>query len=73
MSKSLANQVAVIGVGCTKFGENFDQSLQEMMVEAATGACKDAGVSLDNVKAAWLGTFSPASAEGKPPLLWPMR
>jgi acetyl-CoA C-acetyltransferase len=65
MSKSLADQVAVIGVGCTKFGENFDQSLPEMMVEAATGACKDAGVSLDEVQAAWLGIFSPSFSGGK--------
>ena len=34
MTRSLAHEVAVIGVSCTKFGENFDQSLQEMMVEA---------------------------------------
>jgi acetyl-CoA C-acetyltransferase len=65
MSASLADKVAVIGVGCTKFGENFGQSLQEMMVEAGTAACADAGVSLDDVQAAWLGTFSPGFSGGK--------
>ena len=65
MSTSLRDKVAVIGVGCTKFGENFDQSLQEMMVEAANSACSDAGVALDDVQAAWLGTFSPGFSGGK--------
>lgn len=65
MSKTLSEQVAVIGVGCTKFGDNVDQSLQEMMVEAAMAACQDAGVGLDDLEAAWLGTFSPSFSGGK--------
>lgn len=65
MTRSLAQEVAVIGVSCTKFGENFDQSLQEMMVEAGTAACQNAGISMDDVQAAWLGTFSPGFGGGK--------
>ena len=45
MSKSLREQVAVLGVGCTKFGDNVDQSLSDMMVDAAQAACQDAGVT----------------------------
>lgn len=65
MTKPLSQEVAVIGVSCTKFGENFDQSLQEMMVEAGTAACQDAGITTDDVQAAWLGTFSPGFGGGK--------
>lgn len=65
MTRSLAQEVAVIGVSCTKFGENFDQSLQEMMVEAGTAACQDAGITVDDVQAAWLGIFSPGFGGGK--------
>ncbi len=65
MSKSLKEQVAVIGVGCTKFGDNVDQTLSEMMVDAAEQACRDAGVSSDQLQAAWLGTFSPGFHGGK--------
>lgn len=65
MNDSLRHQVAVIGVGCTKFGENVDQSLQDMMVEAATAASQDAGVPIDELEAAWLGTFSPGMNGGK--------
>lgn len=65
MSKLLREQVAVIGVGCTKFGENVDQTLSEMMVEAAQEAYRDAGVTPDQLEAAWLGTFSPGFHGGK--------
>ena len=65
MSKSLREQVAVIGVGCTKFGDNVDQSLADMMVDATREACADAGVTLDQLQAAWLGTFSPGFNGGK--------
>ena len=63
--KPLNQQVAVIGVGCTKFGDNHDQSLSEMMVEAAGQAMADAGVTVDQLQAAWLGTFSPGTNGGK--------
>ena len=65
MSIPLSEQVAVIGVGCTKFGDNVDQTLADMMVEAANAACADAGVPLDRLQAAWLGTFSPGFHGGK--------
>ncbi len=65
MSKSLREQVAVLGVGCTKFGDNVDQSLSDMMVDAAQAACQDAGVTMDELQAAWLGTFSPGFNGGK--------
>lgn len=65
MAKSLREQVAVIGVSCTKFGDNLGQSLSDMMVEAALGACADAGLTLEDVQAAWLGTFSPGFHGGK--------
>jgi acetyl-CoA C-acetyltransferase len=65
VSKPLNEQVAVLGVGCTKFGDNVDQSLSDMMVDAAQAACQDADVTLDELQAAWLGTFSPGFNGGK--------
>lgn len=65
MSKSLREQVAVIGVGCTKFGENVDQTLSDMMVEAAHEAYRDAGITPEQLQAAWLSTFSPGFHGGK--------
>jgi len=65
VNESLKDQVAVIGVGCTKFGDNFDQSYEDMVVEASFAAFADAGIAPDRVEAAWLGTFSPYAGRGK--------
>jgi acetyl-CoA C-acetyltransferase len=65
MSGSLKDKVAIIGVGCTKFGDNFDQGYADLVVEAAFAAFADAGIEPDRVGAAWLGTFSPYAGNGK--------
>jgi acetyl-CoA C-acetyltransferase len=65
MGESLKDKVAVIGVGCTKFGDNFDQSYEDMVVEAAFAAFADAGIEPERVGAAWLGTYSPYGGHGK--------
>jgi acetyl-CoA C-acetyltransferase len=61
----MRDKVAIIGVGCTKFGDLFDQSYEEMVVEAANAAFADAGIGPDRIDAAWLGTFSPYAGHGK--------
>ncbi len=65
MSESLRDKVAVIGVGCTKFGDNFDASYEDMVVEAAFAAMADAGVEPERIEAAWLGSYSPYGGNGK--------
>ena len=59
MSGNIAGKVAIIGVGITKFGELFEQSYNDLVVEAAFEAYQDAGVSSDDIEAAWLGTYLP--------------
>ena len=61
----MKDKVAIIGVGCTKFGDLFEQSYEDMVVEAANAAFADAGIDVDRVDAAWLGTFSPYGGHGK--------
>ncbi len=58
---SIRNRVAIIGVGTTKFGENFTQSYSDMIVEAAYQAFEDAKVAPSQIQAAWLGTCFPDS------------
>jgi acetyl-CoA C-acetyltransferase len=55
----IAGEVAVVGVATTKFGVHHDRSYLDLLAEAATGALADAGVSLDQVESAWLGTAEP--------------
>ena len=61
----MKDKVAIIGVGCTKFGDLFDQGYEEMVVEAANAAFADARIEPERVDAAWLGTFSPYGGHGK--------
>ncbi|HLC22007.1 MAG TPA: acetyl-CoA acetyltransferase [Candidatus Methylomirabilis sp.] len=58
---SIRDKVAIIGVGTTKFGENFTQSYPDMIVEAAYLAFQDAKVAPSQIQAAWLGTCFPDS------------
>lgn len=53
---SISGDVAIIGVGCTKFGELFDLSYADLIVDAAYEAFADAGVDPKEVQAAWLAT-----------------
>jgi len=58
-NKKLKDQVCVVGIGWTPFGELFHQSYDDLVAEAAHAAMLDAGVSQRQVDAAWLGTAFP--------------
>lgn len=59
---NIRDKVAVIGAGCSKFGENYDQSAEDMIVTAAHDAYADAGIDPSQIQAAWVGTLSSANA-----------
>src|SRR5439155_18918842 len=56
-SRGIRDKVAIIGMGCTKFGEHFDKSAEDLLVDAATSAYSDAGIAKPDVDAYWLGTM----------------
>lgn len=56
MAESIKDKVSVVGMGCTKFGENWEWSVEDMVVEAAYEAYEDAGVGPEDIEAAWVGT-----------------
>ena len=56
--QGIRDRVAIVGMGCTKFGERWDASAADLMVEAAYEAYEDAGIGPDEIQAAWLGTVS---------------
>ena len=41
---SIRDKVSIVGVGCCQFGENWDQSPADMIVDAAYEAYADAGI-----------------------------
>ena len=54
----IKDRVAIIGMGCTKFGERWESGPADLMVEAAYEAYADAGIAPGDIQAAWLGTVS---------------
>jgi acetyl-CoA C-acetyltransferase len=63
MSKrGICDRVAVVGMGCTRFAEHWDKSVDDLLVEAAYEAFEDAGIEPTAIEAAWLGTMISGSA-----------
>jgi acetyl-CoA C-acetyltransferase len=56
-SRGIKDQVAIVGMGCTPFGEHWDKSVDDMLVDATQEAYASAGIQQDDVDAYWLGTF----------------
>lgn len=55
--ESIKDKVAIIGMGCTKFGELWDKDADDLVVESTDEALKDAGVDIKDIQAAWVGTM----------------
>ncbi len=56
--ESIKDKVAVIGMGCTKFGERWDAGLNDLAIEAAYEAYADAGIEPKDIQACFLGTVT---------------
>ena len=56
-SHGIRDQVAIVGMGCTNFGEHWDKSTDDMLIDSSSAALKSAGIALDDVDAFWLGTM----------------
>lgn len=54
--ESIKDRVAIVGMGCVKFGENWEQSLEDMVIDATYEACEDAGIDPKDIEAAWWGS-----------------
>lgn len=50
--------VAVIGVGLTKFGEHWDRSFRSLIAEAGSKAILDAGIEGKDINALYIGSMS---------------
>lgn len=56
MATGIKDKVAIIGMGCTRFGERWNDGAEDLMVEAFREALQDAGIEKKEIEAAWLGT-----------------
>lgn len=56
MANGIRDKVAIIGMGCSKFGERWDCDAEDLMVEAFEECIEDAGIDFKEIQAAWLAT-----------------
>ncbi len=61
-SHGIADRVAVIGMGCTRFAEHWDASLDDLIIDAAHSAYRSAGITQDDIDAFWFGTSQSAAS-----------
>ena len=47
------NEVAIIGMGCTKFGELWDRDVKDLIIDACNEAFEDARIDPNQIQAAW--------------------
>jgi len=73
MSGSIKDRVSIVGMGCTKFGENWDKGASDMVVDAAYEAFGDAGIEPKDIQAAWVGSSYDVSAKTGMGLTAPLR
>ncbi len=65
MAEGIRDKVAVIGMGCTKFGERWDASPEDLVTEAFEEALADARVDRADIEAGWFGVFYDEQNVGK--------
>lgn len=54
MATGIKDRVAILGMGCAKFGERWEADADNLMVEAYQEALEDAGIETGRIDAAWL-------------------
>lgn len=65
MTKGIRDKVAIVGMGCTKFGERWDASPEDLVNEAFEEAIADAKIEKEDIDAAWFGVFYDEQNVGK--------
>ena len=65
MASGIRDKVAILGMGCTRFGERWDCSADDLMLEAFNEALADAGIEPSRIEAGWLGTCLEENNVGK--------
>jgi acetyl-CoA C-acetyltransferase len=60
-SNGIKDRVAIVGMGCTQFGEHWDKGPDDLLIDAAYEAYASAGIDPKDVDAYWLGTMGQLS------------
>ena len=65
MASGIKDKVAILGMGCSKFGERWDAEAEDLIVEAFEECVADAGVDTGDIQAAWFATAIEEAHVGK--------
>ena len=65
MASGIRDKVAVIGMGCSKFGERWSDNAEDLMLEAFSEAVTDASIEKNEIGAAWFSTAIEEQHVGK--------
>ena len=65
MPSGIKDKVAILGMGCSKFGERWDMEADDLIVEAYEECVADAGIETSQIDAAWLATAIEEAHVGK--------
>ncbi|MBY8821747.1 acetyl-CoA acetyltransferase [Sphingomonas colocasiae] len=55
MAEGIRDKVVILGMGCSRFGERWDCSAEDLIAESFQEAVADAGIDRDLIEAAWFG------------------
>ncbi len=56
MATGIKDKVAILGMGCSRFGERWDAGTPQLLAEAFEEALADAGIERKQIDAAWYGS-----------------
>ena len=65
MAAGIRDKVAILSMGCSRFGERWDAGPEDLMLEAFNEALADAGINKSQISAAWLGVCLEENKVGK--------
>ena len=65
MATGIKDKVAILGMGCAKFGERRNDNAEDLMVEAFIEALEDSGIEKNDIQAAWFSTAIEEQHVGK--------
>jgi len=56
MASGIRDKVAILGMGCSQFGERWDKGAEDLMAEAFRECVRDAAIDPREIQAAWLAS-----------------
>ncbi len=65
MAEGIRDKVAILGMGCCRFGERWESSSEDLMVEAFAECIEDAGIDKKEIQAAYVGCYNDEVNIGK--------